>query len=92
MFISGITFLVATIMELFIVFDLFEENKDDKKESFFQSVREGYLYVEQEKGLFAILKIAFWVNFFFASLLVSLPYIVVQDCYLLLINMVLLKE
>ncbi|MFD3445979.1 MFS transporter [Microbacteriaceae bacterium 4G12] len=78
MLLNSITFFLAAVIELFIIFDLYGVKKEVKTEAFFASIREGFQYVKENKGLFSILKTALWVNFFFCALMVSLPYIIVQ--------------
>ncbi|GGE74720.1 MFS transporter [Priestia taiwanensis] len=81
MFANGITFLLSALLEVFIVFNLFITTKQQatKKEPLLASLKEGYTYMKNHKGLFSLLKIAFWINFFFSAIMVCLPYFIIKE-------------
>ncbi len=73
---TAVTFFSAGIIEFFIKFNLFA-SKDSSvtKEPFFRSLAGGFSYLRGNDLLFSLLKIAFWINFFFAGINVAIPYI-----------------
>ncbi|KFN03468.1 MFS transporter [Bacillus clarus] len=79
---NGITFFLAVIVQLFIVFDLYKKEVEQDKVHFLTSIKEGFLYVKQQHDIYGLMKIALWVNFFASALFVSLPYIIVQNLHL----------
>lgn len=73
---TAITFFIAGIIEFFINFNLFEKKESlVKKEAFLHSMAGGFRYLKGNHLLFSLLKIAFWINFFFAGINVAIPYI-----------------
>ncbi|KMN44616.1 MFS transporter [Bacillus sp. LK2] len=79
---NSITFFLAVIVQLFIVFDLYKKEVAENKEHFLTSIKEGFSYVKQQHEIYGLMKIALWVNFFASSLFVALPYIIVQNLHL----------
>ena len=79
---NGITFFLAVIVQLFIVFDLYKKEVEQDKTHFLTSIKEGFLYVKQQHEIYGLMKIALWVNFFSSALFVALPYIIVQNLHL----------
>ncbi|MEH7457154.1 MFS transporter [Bacillus sp. JJ1127] len=79
---NGITFFLAVIIQLFIVFDLYKVETEQSKSDFLMSIKEGFLYVKQQHDIYGLLKMAFWINFFLSALSVSLPYIIIQSLHL----------
>ncbi|ENQ3079373.1 MFS transporter [Bacillus cereus] len=75
---NGITFALAAIVEVFMVFDLYKANKKEEKGHFLTSIKEGFIYVKEQSDIFSMVKLSFWINFFFCAVNVSLPYIIVQ--------------
>ncbi|EJR55796.1 hypothetical protein IIM_00888 [Bacillus cereus VD107] len=79
---NSITFFLAVIVQLFIVFDLYKKEVAENKEHFLKSIKEGFSYVKQQHEIYGLMKIALWVNFFASALFVALPYIIVQNLHL----------
>lgn len=79
---NSITFFLAVIVQLFIVFDLYKKEMSESKEHFLTSIKEGFSYVKRQDEIYGLMKIALWVNFFASALFVSLPYIIVQNLHL----------
>ncbi|PFD38728.1 MFS transporter [Bacillus cereus] len=79
---NSITFFLAVIIQLFIVFDLYKKEVAESKEHFLTSIKEGFLYVKRQHEIYGLMKIALWVNFFASALFVALPYIIVQNLHL----------
>ncbi|MGE7865218.1 MFS transporter [Bacillus paramycoides] len=79
---NSITFFLAVIVQLFIVFDLYKKEVAENKEHFLTSIKEGFSYVKQQHEIYGLMKIALWVNFFASALFVALPYIIVQNLHL----------
>ncbi|MEK4932340.1 MULTISPECIES: MFS transporter [Bacillus] len=79
---NSITFFLAVIVQLFIVFDLFKKEMAESKEHFLTSIKEGFSYVKRQHEIYGLMKIAVGVNFFASALFVSLPYIIVQNLHL----------
>ncbi|MEX0377941.1 MULTISPECIES: MFS transporter [Bacillus] len=79
---NSITFFLAVIVQLFIVFDLYKKEMAESKEHFLTSVKEGFSYVKRQHEIYGLMKIAVGVNFFASALFVSLPYIIVQNLHL----------
>ncbi|PDY47837.1 MFS transporter [Bacillus pseudomycoides] len=79
---NGITFFLAVIVQLFIVFDLYKKEVEQDKAHFLTSIKKGFLYVKQQHEIYGLMKIALWVNFFSSALFVALPYIIVQNLHL----------
>lgn len=75
---NGITFALAAVVEVFMVFDLYKANKKEEKGHFLTSIKEGFIYVKEQSDIFSMLKFSLWLNFFFCAVTVSLPYIIVQ--------------
>lgn len=75
---NGITFALAAVVEVFMVFDLYKANKKEEKGHFLTSIKEGFIYVKEQSDIFSMLKLSLWLNFFFCAVTVSLPYIIVQ--------------
>lgn len=75
---NGITFALAAMIEVFMVFDLYKANKKEEKGHFLTSIKEGFIYVKEQSDIFSMLKLSLWINFFFCAVSVSLPYIIVQ--------------
>ncbi|HDX9590800.1 TPA: MFS transporter [Bacillus pseudomycoides] len=75
---NGITFALAAMVEVFMVFDLYKANKKEEKGHFLTSIKEGFIYVKEQNDIFSMVKLSFWLNFFFCAVNVSLPYIIVQ--------------
>jgi MFS transporter, DHA3 family, macrolide efflux protein len=78
MLINGITFLLSALVEVFIVFYLFSSAKKAKKEPMLASLKEGYAYIKNHEGLFSLMKVSFWINFFFSALMVCLPFFIIK--------------
>ncbi|WP_462406419.1 MFS transporter [Gracilibacillus sp. Marseille-QA3620] len=73
---TAITFFGAGIIEYFIKFNLFENKSAPvQKERFLHSLAGGLRYLKENSLLFSLLKMAFWINFFFAGINVAIPYI-----------------
>ncbi|PEU02196.1 MFS transporter [Bacillus cereus] len=79
---NSITFFLAVVVQLFIVFDLYKKEKAESKEHFLTSIKEGFSYVKRQHEIYGLMKIAVGVNFFASALFVSLPYIIVQNLHL----------
>ncbi|MGG0459357.1 MFS transporter [Bacillus mycoides] len=79
---NSITFFLAVIVQLFIVFDLYKKEMAESKEHFLTSIKEGFSYVKRQHEIYGLMKIAVGVNFFASALFVSLPYIIVQNLHL----------
>ncbi|PEX61817.1 MFS transporter [Bacillus cereus] len=79
---NSITFFLAVVVQLFIVFDLYKKEKAESKEHFLTSIKEGFSYVKRQREIYGLMKIAVGVNFFASALFVSLPYIIVQNLHL----------
>ncbi|PGU80598.1 MFS transporter [Bacillus cereus] len=79
---NSITFFLAVVVQLFIVFDLYKKEKAESKEQFLTSIKEGFSYVKRQHEIYGLMKIAVGVNFFASALFVSLPYIIVQNLHL----------
>ncbi|EJS13043.1 MULTISPECIES: MFS transporter [Bacillus] len=79
---NSITFFLAVIVQLFIVFDLYKKELAESKEHFLTSIKEGFSYVKRQHEIYGLMKIAVGVNFFASALFVSLPYIIVQNLHL----------
>ncbi|HDX9580063.1 TPA: MFS transporter [Bacillus pseudomycoides] len=75
---NGITFALAALVEVFMVFDLYKTNKTEEKSHFLTSIKEGFIYVKEQSDIFSMLKLSLWINFFFCAVTVSLPYIIVR--------------
>jgi MFS transporter, DHA3 family, macrolide efflux protein len=43
------------------------------------SLKEGYAYIKNHEGLFSLLKVSFWINFFFSALMVCLPFFIIKE-------------
>lgn len=73
---TAVTFFIASIIEFYIRFNLYE-SKDSTRpaEPFFKSLAGGFHYLKGNDFLFSLLKTAFWINFFFAGINVAIPYI-----------------
>ncbi|MDA2381169.1 MFS transporter [Bacillus cereus] len=78
---NSITFFLAVILQLFIVFDLYKKEMAESKEHFLTSIKEGFSYVKRQHEIYGLMKIAVGVNFFASALFVSLPYIIVQNLH-----------
>lgn len=73
---TGITFILAGIIELFIIFNLYTEKvAQQEKTQFMKSLAEGFSYLKENDFLFSLLKVSLWINFFFAGINVAIPYI-----------------
>ncbi len=73
---TGITFSLAGVIELFIIFNLYTEKAEkQEKTPFMQSLTEGFSYLKENVFLFSLLKVSLWINFFFAGINVAIPYI-----------------
>ncbi|SCC14581.1 MFS transporter [Bacillus mycoides] len=79
---NSITFFLAVIVQLLIVFDLYKKEMAESKEHFLTSIKEGFSYVKRQHEIYGLMKIAVGVNFFASALFVSLPYIIVQNLHL----------
>ncbi|KIV72035.1 permease, putative [Bacillus mycoides] len=79
---NSITFFLAVIVQLFIVFDLYKKELAESKEHFLTSIKEGFSYVKRQHEIYGLMKIAVGVNFFASALFVSLPYIVIKNLHL----------
>ncbi|ETT78072.1 MULTISPECIES: MFS transporter [Bacillus] len=79
---NSITFFLAVIVQLFIVFDLYKKELVESKEHFLTSIKEGFSYVKRQHEIYGLMKIAVGVNFFASALFVSLPYIVIKNLHL----------
>ncbi|MCD4642993.1 permease [Bacillus mycoides] len=79
---NSITFFLAVIVQLFIVFDLYKKELAESKEHFLTSIKEGFLYVKRQHEIYGLMKIAVGVNFFASALFVSLPYIIIKNLHL----------
>ncbi|MGH1284612.1 MFS transporter [Bacillus toyonensis] len=79
---NSITFFLAVIVQLFIVFDLYKKEMTESKEHFLTSIKEGFSYIKRQHEIYGLMKIGLWVNFFASALFVSLPYIIVQNLHL----------
>ncbi|HHT7189935.1 TPA: MFS transporter [Bacillus cereus] len=79
---NSITFFLAVIVQLFIVFDLYKKEITESNEHFLTSIKEGFSYVKRQHEIYGLMKIALWVNFFASGLFVALPYIIIQNLHL----------
>lgn len=79
---NSITFFLAGVIQLFIVFDLYRKEMAESKEHFLTSIKEGFSYIKRQHEIYGLMKIALWVNFFASALFVSLPYIIIQNLHL----------
>ncbi|MGW6150591.1 MFS transporter [Bacillus mycoides] len=79
---NSITFFLAVIVQLFIVFDLYKKELAESKEHFLTSIKEGFSYVKRQHEIYGLMKIAVGVNFFASALFVSLPYIIIKNLHL----------
>ncbi|EJV87622.1 MFS transporter [Bacillus cereus] len=79
---NSITFFLAVIVQLFIVFDLYKKELAESKEHFLTSIKEGFSYVKRQREIYGLMKIAVGVNFFASALFVSLPYIIIKNLHL----------
>lgn len=79
---NSITFFLAVIVQLFIVFDLYKKEVAESKEHFLTSIKEGFSYVKRQHEIYGLMKIAVGVNFFASALFVSLPYIIIKNLHL----------
>ncbi|MGH0951129.1 MFS transporter [Bacillus mycoides] len=79
---NSITFFLAVIVQLFIVFDLYKKELAESKEHFLTSIKEGFSYVKRQHETYGLMKIAVGVNFFASALFVSLPYIIIKNLHL----------
>lgn len=79
---NSITFFLAVIVQLFIVFDLYKKELAESKEHFLTSIKEGFSYVKRQHEIYGLMKIAVGVNFFASALFVSLPYIIIKNLQL----------
>ncbi|EEK79594.1 MFS transporter [Bacillus cereus] len=79
---NSITFFLAGVIQLFIVFDLYKKEMLESKEHFLTSIKEGFSYIKRQHEIYGLMKIALWVNFFASALFVSLPYIIIQNLHL----------
>ncbi|WP_241138983.1 MFS transporter [Bacillus mycoides] len=79
---NSITFFLAVIVQLFIVFDLYKKELAESKEHFLTSIKEGFSYVKRQHEIYGLMKIAVGVNFFTSALFVSLPYIIIKNLHL----------
>lgn len=79
---NSITFFLAVIVQLFIVFDLYKKDLVESKEHFLTSIKEGFSYVKRQHEIYGLMKIAVGVNFFASALFVSLPYIIIKNLHL----------
>ncbi|AJH17217.1 MFS transporter [Bacillus mycoides] len=79
---NSITFFLAVIVQLFIVFDLYKKELVESKEHFLTSIKEGFSYVKRQHEIYGLMKIAVGVNFFASALFVSLPYIIIKNLHL----------
>ncbi|QWG49928.1 MFS transporter [Bacillus mycoides] len=79
---NSITFFLAAIVQLFIVFDLYKKELAESKEHFLTSIKEGFSYVKRQHEIYGLMKIAVGVNFFASALFVSLPYIIIKNLHL----------
>ncbi|MGH0677788.1 MFS transporter [Bacillus luti] len=79
---NSITFFLAGVIQLFIVFDLYKKEMAESKEHFLTSIKEGFSYIKRQHEIYGLMKIALWVNFFASALFVSLPYIIIQNLHL----------
>lgn len=78
--INACSFIVAAVIEAFILFDLYANHeKTVEKQEFFQSMKEGFLYLKDNGFLYSLIKASFWINFFFAGINVALPYLLVTE-------------
>ncbi|UTI40230.1 MFS transporter [Niallia sp. RD1] len=70
--------LIAVILDSTMNFTLFEKERDkqEKKESVFQSLKEGLNYVRLQPLLMTIISISLIVNFIFTAFNVGFPFIV----------------
>ncbi len=73
---TWITFILAGIIEFFIIFNLYAEKiANQEKTRFLKSLTEGFSYLKENDFLFSLLKVSLWLNFFFAGINVAIPYI-----------------
>ncbi|MDM5187958.1 MFS transporter [Bacillus sp. DX4.1] len=79
---NGITFFLAVIIQLFIVFNLYKVQSEQGKAHFLTSIKEGFSYVKKQRNIYSMIKLAIWLNFFGCAIQVALPYIVIQNLQL----------
>lgn len=77
--INGISFIVSSLLQLFIDFKFNYSNDDKKKEkvSFFKDILEGVNYLREKKEILNMFKIFISLNFFIGfSINIPMPYII----------------
>lgn len=75
MLLNTCTFLISAVTALFIHYDLYTEEKQEVAMGVLTSLKEGFIYVKHHRFLGALIQLALILNFFFAALMVYLPYI-----------------
>lgn len=75
-----IGYAIAVLLESTMNFNLYStrnqtEQKTEEKESLFEGIKSAVAYLKTQKILSLIIWVSLWINFFFAALLVGLPYV-----------------
>ncbi|TFE00009.1 MFS transporter [Jeotgalibacillus sp. R-1-5s-1] len=84
LFTQVIAYSVTLFCEANIDFSLYKGKDNDvtpdpeKKETMWESLKAGAVYVKQDKILFPIMMVALWLNFFFMASIVGLPFIIIE--------------
>ncbi|PKR78410.1 MFS transporter [Halalkalibacillus sediminis] len=76
-----VSFSIAVILEATMNFKLFTKNEggEIEHEKMFKSILSGFHYLRKDHILWVIVSTALIINFFFTSLLVGLPFIVIEE-------------
>lgn len=88
MLINATGFLVSSIFACLLQFKVPTStsneinSNDDLPSSVLTSIQEGLSYVRKRTMIWTLLKLCFWINFFTAGLIVTIPYILVQTLHL----------
>ncbi|NHM30196.1 MFS transporter [Neobacillus terrae] len=78
---NSVSFILSAISAGFIDFSLYQENMDLKKErvkvQFFADIKDGFIYLKNQKNMIQLFKVLISINFFLGfALTVPLPYMV----------------
>lgn len=77
MVINFFTFLISGIASIIIQYELFAEKKEKTKENnIFTDLKLGIYYVKNQPFLLHLIILSIWINFWFASFPVAMPYLV----------------
>ncbi|WDV47212.1 MFS transporter [Clostridiaceae bacterium M8S5] len=80
---NGISFVISAISECFIDFKAYINKVDDEnkntKISFIKDMKEVFSFLQSNKALFSIMIISPMLNFFFISVIIGFPFILVRQ-------------